>query len=247
MHVTTRHFRLGSGLVLLTYISLHLINHALGIWSLELAEAGLTWSMRLWQSVPGTFLLYGAAALHFALALRTIHERRHWRLPATEWVRLWAGFGFPLLLIDHAVGTRLAASFYDFAPSYAKIVHSLFEGGRQGWQIALLAPGWLHGCLGVWLTLRRFEIARRAKPILIGVVALIPVLSATGFIAMNRSIVSANPSTTISAPDPKAAAQRASLDAWRRGLTAGYLAVIVAAFASGQLRHRLNRQFPAAR
>jgi len=44
-------------LVLLTYVSLHLTNHALGIWSIDLAERGLTWSIALWQSPPGTALL----------------------------------------------------------------------------------------------------------------------------------------------------------------------------------------------
>ena len=42
----------------------------------------------------------GAFALHFALALRTIYQRRHWQLPATEWLRLWSGFSLPLLLIE---------------------------------------------------------------------------------------------------------------------------------------------------
>jgi adenylate cyclase len=242
MRLTIRHLRLGSGLVLLTYISLHLINHALGIWSIDLAEEGLTWAMMLWQSRPGTVLLYGAAALHFALALRTIYERHHWRLPPTEWVRLWAGFSLPLLLIDHAVGTRVAASFYDFEPSYAKIVRSLFTAGTQGWQIALLAPGWLHGCLGLWISLRRFEQMRRLKPVLIGLVALVPALSAIGFVAMGRSVASSISPVATSTPDPDAVATRAALDAWRHRLTTGYLVLIIGTFAAGQLRNRLKRQ-----
>ena len=41
MPFTARHLRLASGLVLMSYISLHLFNHLLGIVSLPLAEAGL--------------------------------------------------------------------------------------------------------------------------------------------------------------------------------------------------------------
>ena len=88
MPITARHLRLASGLVLMSYISLHLFNHMLGIVSLPLAEAGLRLSIRLWQSAPGTVALYGAFALHFSLALRTIYLRRDWQLPATEWLRL---------------------------------------------------------------------------------------------------------------------------------------------------------------
>jgi hypothetical protein len=136
-----RRLQLGSGVVLLTYLFLHLLNHALGIWSLDLAGRGLTLALRLWHSVPGTILLYGSASLHFALALHTIYGRRYWALPPTEWIRLWAGLSLPLLLIRHAVGTRLATSLYGFEPNYERIVISLITSGTQGLQLALLAPG----------------------------------------------------------------------------------------------------------
>ena len=125
MQPILRHLQIGSGVVLLTYLFLHLVNHALGIWSLDLAGHGLTLAIKLWHSTPGTILLYGSAALHFSLALRTIYGRRRWVLPATEWIRIWAGLSLPLLLIRHAVATRLAASLYGFEPNYEKIVISL--------------------------------------------------------------------------------------------------------------------------
>jgi hypothetical protein len=132
VHVVLRRLQLLSGLVLLTYLFLHLVNHALGIWSLDLAGRGLTLAIRLWHSWPGTLLLYGAAALHFSLALRTIYGRRDWGLPPAEWVRLWAGLSLPLLLIRHAVSTRLAASLYGFEPNYERIVVLLITSGTQG-------------------------------------------------------------------------------------------------------------------
>lgn len=165
MTLTSRHVRLASGLVLLTYVTLHLVNHALGIWSLTLAERGLIWAVALWQSTPGTILLYGAAGAHFMLACNTIHTRRNWHLPPIEWIRLWAGFSLPLLLIGHVVSTRLAVTLEGVAPDYRIVVGNLVRSGSQGWQLALLAPGWLHGCLGLWLTLRRFAIMRRAQPV----------------------------------------------------------------------------------
>src|SRR5262249_23354139 len=146
--------RLASGLVMLAYLTLHLFSHMLGLVSLAAAEAALRLTVRVWQSVPGTIALYGAFALHFVLALRTIFQRRHWRLPAIEWLRLWSGFSLPLLLIGHAVNARLGASFYGLEPTYHRVIDGLIRSGSEGWQIALLAPGWLHGCLGLWLTLR---------------------------------------------------------------------------------------------
>jgi adenylate cyclase len=235
MHLTTRHLRLASGLVLLTYVSLHLVNHALGIWSLYLAERGLTWSIALWQSLPGTVLLYGAAGVHFALACRTIYTRRHWSLPVIEWVRLWAGFGLPLLLIGHVVTTRLAVTLYQVEPSYRTVVTTLARSGAQGWQLALLAPGWVHGCLGLWLSLQRFAPMRRARPILIAIMVLVPLLSAAGFLRMDRavSIASATPASgalTLGA--------RASLEPWREAIMASYIALVVGAFLAGRASSR---------
>ena len=54
-----RSLRLASGLVLFTYITAHLVNHALGLVSLKTAEAGLKFAVEVWSSPLGTALLYG--------------------------------------------------------------------------------------------------------------------------------------------------------------------------------------------
>jgi adenylate cyclase len=228
MTLTSRHLRLASGLVLLTYVTLHLTNHALGIWSLALAERGLTWSIALWQSLPGTVLLYGAAGVHFVLACQTIYARRHWRLPALEWIRLWAGFSLPLLLISHVVSTRLAATLQGVAPDYHAVVANLVRSGSQGWQLALLAPGWLHGCLGLWLSLKHLAIMRRAKPVLILIVVLVPLASALGFLRMAKTIGAAG-----IVPAPSIA-----LVPWRQAILAAYVVLVATAFAAGRARLR---------
>jgi adenylate cyclase len=240
MQSVQRYLQLGSGVVMLIYLLLHLINHALAIWSLDLAGHGLTLALRLWHSVPGTIALYGAACLHFALALRTLYERRHWALPPAEWIRLWAGLSLPLLLIRHAVATRLAASLYGFEPNYERVVISLLTSGTQGLQLALLAPGWVHGCLGLWFRLRPYPVARRMKPALLATVTLLPVLSAAGFIRMMQ-IVQAK-SVMLPALDPKLAAHQLALEAWRHNLVTLYVSLVVSAFIAGQLRNGLERR-----
>jgi adenylate cyclase len=235
-----RRLQLGSGVVLLIYLFLHLVNHALGIWSLDLAGRGLMLAIRLWHSMPGTILLYGSASLHFALALLTIYGRRHWALPPAEWTRLWAGLGLPLLLIRHAVGTRLAASLYGFEPNYERIVISLITSGTQGLQLALLAPGWIHGCLGLWFRLRHYATMRRAKPALFALFVLLPLLSAAGFIRMKRTIVAMH--AILPVPDPKLVVHQVALDAWRHNLVVLYLSLVIGAFAAGQTRNWLERR-----
>lgn len=240
MHTLLRRCQFVSGVVLLVYLLLHLVNHALGIWSLDLAARGLMLALRLWHSMPGTVLLYGAALLHFSLALRTIYGRRYWALPLTEWVRLWAGLSLPLLLIRHAVSTRLAASLYGFEPNYERIVISLITSGTQGLQLALLAPGWLHGCLGLWLRMRHHATVRRAKPALAGMLVLMPLFSAAGFIRMKQAVmaVSVGPLR----PDTKLVAHQAALDSWRHNILMLYLSLLISAFVAGQLRNWLERR-----
>ncbi|HEY2021732.1 hypothetical protein [Paraburkholderia sp.] len=240
MQTGLRQLQLGSGVVLLGYLFLHLLNHALGIWSLELAGRGLVLALWVWRSPPGTVALYGAATLHFALALRTIYARRHWTLPLAEWVRLWAGLSLPLLLIRHAVTTRLASSLYGFEPDYERVVVLLLTSGTQGLQLALLAPGWIHGCLGLWFRLRHFRWARRIKPLLLAAVVLLPLLSAAGFIRMMRTVEAK--SAMLAAPDPKLVAHQFTLNAWRHDLVSFYLLLIAGAFVAGQLRNKVERR-----
>lgn len=238
MRRAARMLQLGSGIMLWLYISIHMVNHALGIWSIDVAERGLHLAIGLWQSLPGTILLYGAAGLHFALAIRTLYGRRHWALPPAEWLRLWAGLSLPMLLIRHVVGTRVATSFYGFEPNYARVIVSLLTSGTQGLQIALLAPGWVHGSLGLWFHLRRHAFWHRARFVLLAVLVLLPVLSAAGFVQMTRAIAPGN--LAVPAPDAALVAHRTALDGWRHLLVAGYLSLIVAAIAGGHVRNRLS-------
>jgi adenylate cyclase len=227
-----RRLRLLSGLVLFAYIGLHLLNHALGIFSLALAESALSLALAFWRIPLVTMLLYGAAAVHFALALRTLYSRREWNLPWLEVLRLASGFSFPLLLIGHAVNTRLGDSLFGLRPSYSAVITNLQMAGAQGTQLALLAPGWLHGCLGLWITLRRFEMMRRLKYVLIGLTAAIPLLAAAGFFRMATEISARAAPLQAHA----SAAEQATLAAWKDDLTLGYFCAVIAAIVLGRVR-----------
>ena len=231
--LTVRRIRLLSGLVMFAYLTAHLLNHALGIFSLTLAESGLKLAIMFWRNPVATFFLYGAAAVHVALALWTLYSRRVWHLPWIELVRLAAGFSFPLLLIGHVVTARLGDALFDIRPSYALIISNLLAAGRQGMQLSLLAPGWLHGCLGLWITLRRFDLMQRVKPVLIALVILIPLIAALGFLRMAVDVSVLGPRPPVS---PKVLAEQMTLAAWKDRLMMWYLATVAVVFLLGRLR-----------
>jgi adenylate cyclase len=224
--------RFSSGVVLFFYITQHLLNHALGLWSLGLAEAALEFSVRLWQSLVGTTLLYGSAAVHITLALQTLFSRQHWRLGPLDAVRLAAGFSLPVLLIGHAVATRVAYESYGLDPTYRRIVSSLVATGSEGWQLALLAPGWVHGSLGLLFRMGH-RISPTTKSVVICVMILIPVLSATGFARMADTL-----QVLRDAPAPLDAAQQAALATLRQTLLFTYIGLLIGAIALGRVWHR---------
>jgi adenylate cyclase len=254
---TLRRLRLLSGIVMFAYIAIHLLNHGLGIISLALAERGLSFEMAFWRTPIMTLLLYGAVAIHFALALWTLYSRLSWRLPWVEVLRLASGFSFPLLLINHAVTTRLGDALFGIKPSYALIIANLLAAGRQGMQLALLAPGWLHGCLGLWITLRRFRAMQRIKPLLVALVILIPLLAAAGFLKMTSEILTGPRLPAVGflrmtsevltigprlPTGPDALLHKTVLASWNANLVKIYLGAIFFSFLLGRL-HSLWRRF----
>src|SRR5687767_4314670 len=99
--------RLLSGLILFTYVAGHLLNHALGLVSLQTAETVRRVFIGFWRSPIGTPLLYGALIGHLALVLWSLYQRRHLRMPRWEVLRLALGLLIPLQLIPHIFGTRV--------------------------------------------------------------------------------------------------------------------------------------------
>jgi len=238
-----RSLRLGSGLVLFTYITAHLVNHALGLISVNVAEAGLDFAMDVWSSWPGTVLLYGAFGLHFLLALWAVYERRTFRLPPLELLRIALGFTMPVILIGHAAATRLAWELYQLPSDYAHVVTHLWLTDQQGMQLGLLAPGWLHGCLGLHFLLNRRPLYQRLSYILFAVALLLPVFSAFGFIAMGRELAATGAAAAATKDffNPEQVPQWIAIAEWRNNLVLGYFAIIGATFGARAIRNLIER------
>lgn len=241
--LTQRNLRLASGLVLLSYIAAHLINHALGLLSLAAAERGLALAVAIWHSLPGTVLLYGAVAIHVTLALRAIYERRTLRMPPLELLRILLGLGIPLLLIGHVVQTRLAWELHEIAPRYARTVWGLWLSDGEARQLAMLVPGWLHGCLGVHFAFGRRRLYQRLALPLFGLALLVPVLGGLGFLAMAKELASDDTlRPRLDALAAMAPAARESLLGWRETVLAIYLGAIAAIFGARALRGVVERR-----
>ena len=186
-----RSVRLCSGLVLFTYVGLHLTNHSLGNISLAAMERGLLVQKFIWQGVLGTAALYSALIVHFVLGLWALFERRrlHWTVP--ELIQLVLGLSVPPLIANHVAATRLAFTTFGLNKGYAQELYSFWVASPfLGWtQIALLLVAWTHGCLGLYFWLRLRPWFERVRGWLLSAAILLPVLALLGFFQQGRLVV----------------------------------------------------------
>ena len=256
-----RRTRLTTGLVLLTYLSTHLINHALGLISLDAMNDGRVWFLALWRNPAGTAILYTSLLTHFSLALWSLYQRRHLRIPLWEALQLTLGLSIPPLLSLHFVGTRMQHEWFGVDDSYSLLVLTLWHA--QPWdglkQATLITVAWLHGCIGFhfWLRLRPWY--RRVAPIFLGCALLLPVLGLLGFTQAGHevdSLVARNPdwiAQVVQQSNVPPRSQRESLYRLGDAIVATYvLAVILTLLARiardiFERRSRIRIRYPGER
>ncbi len=185
-----RRIRLISGLVLFVFVATHLVNHSLGLASLDALAAGRDVFVAVWRSWPGTVLLYGALFAHVAVVLWTLYQRRTLRLKPAEAVQVALGLSIPLLLVQHVLGTRAMHELFGAVDDYIYeiLVLWLFSPETGMVQMLLLAIVWGHGCLSLnfWLKLRPWY--RTAAPWLLAGAVVLPLAAAFGFVTAGREI-----------------------------------------------------------
>jgi adenylate cyclase len=222
---TRRDLRLASGIVLFTYVTFHLSCHTLGLVSLDVAERALRFTVLFWHSPPGTLLLYGAAAVHISLALLAVYDRRTLRMPPLQALRIALGLTMPITLIAHFIATRYAFERFGLPGEYSRVVAGLWASGASGLALGLLAPGWIHGCLGLRYAFGHRRGWQRLKPVFFAVALLLPVLAGVGFVTMGRALEARR----IGGAPPAAAAdaaQSAALHGAREGALLVYIALV---------------------
>ncbi len=183
--------RLATGLVLFAYVLTHLLNHALGLVSLQAMEQGSGLFRLAWRNLAGTALLYGSILIHFGLALYSVYRRRSLRLPVWEATQLSLGLLMPPLLMAHVVGTRGAHEIAGTQDGYSLVLYILWVAKpalalRQG---LVLLIAWVHGCMGLHFWLRFRPFYPRWLPILYTAAILVPVFALLGFVQGGREVL----------------------------------------------------------
>ena len=187
-----RTVRLASGLVLLAFVSCHLVNLAIGMRSLAEMEAWRGTLTVPWTTGPGQWLLAIAATIHLCLGLYAIVARRSLTLSATDVAQLVLGLLTPPLLIAHVIAMATAnAVSPGFASNYGQIlaVYWSFAPFYAFLQLFVVIVVWMHGAIGLysWLVLK--PIWRRISGLVLPVLFAVPILALLGFAASGQEVL----------------------------------------------------------
>ncbi len=183
--------RLIAGIILYIYVSTHLINHALGILSLEAMEVGREVFLAVWRNPVGTTVLYGAILTHVLLVLWSQYRRRTLRMPLREALQILFGLLLPVLLLEHVVATRGMHQIAGINDTYGYVLSTLWisKPGSGALQSLALVLAWAHGSMGLYFWLRLKPWFGAVAPWLFAAVILMPVLALVGFVDSGRELV----------------------------------------------------------
>ena len=239
-----------SGLVLFTYVATHLLNHAIGIVSVDALQTSGKWFVIFWHQALATAALYAALTVHLAIALVAIFRRDSLRdMSRTEATQLTLGLSIPVFLINHLMGTRILDEFFDADPSYLYVQLVVWKLAPHYilTQAVLLLASWIHGCIGLHLWLRFKPAYRRLLPLWLTLAVMVPTLSLAGFVASGMDVLRmAEDRAWIgfvvkSFNLPQGAEQQLFLT-WVRTVEYSYYALVLLTFAARSVRLQLLKK-----
>ncbi len=236
----TQRLRLISGLTMFVFVTTHLLNHALGLVSLDVMQAVQRIFLAFWASGPGATVLLTALLTHLTFVGWKQVRRRTWRMPVVEAVRIALGITVLFLLIAHVLGNYVLFRMPGASESYAAFLRA-FTPEKMLRQTLLVVAAWGHGCIGVHRWLRLRPGYRRLLPVLYPAAVLLPVLALLGAMSaygeVQRLALDPDWAAALASALPKPRPELlALLDPWWKvtGWVTGSVAVAVLASHLGQ-------------
>jgi adenylate cyclase len=184
--------RLVSGLVLMAFVTSHLLNLCLGVISLELVEDWHGFFIAPWQTSIGEVLLASAMLVHMLIGLWSIAARRSLSMRGRDLVQLVLGLLVLPLLLAHVLSMRVSGELVsDFSASYSFIlaVYWNYAPILAFQQLFVVVIVWIHGAIGLyaWMVLQRWwpRIGGLVLPLLFAV----PIVALLGFVESGKEVL----------------------------------------------------------
>jgi len=185
-----RAIRIWSGLLLLIFVTCHLLNLSLGVISLEAMDAARPYLSGIWSSIFLATLLLVALVSHYFLGLWALFRRPTLRTNPQDLVQLFSGLIVVPLMATHVVGVAsLKINEVPFNYAAATKFFWLGQPSLGLLQVVLLSVVWIHGCAGLFTWMRSREGMRNMLGWVYPVAVAIPVLALLGFAEAGRSVL----------------------------------------------------------
>lgn len=236
-----RRLRIVSGAVLFAFAATHLLNHALGLVSIDAMEEVRSYRTAVTRSLLGSIVLGTSLLVHLILGLRSFARRRVLKMQPAEAFQLFFGITIPLFLFKHLIGMRFAHELYGLNDNYAYALFVIWPSNALN-QLILITLVWVHGCIGMHAWLHMKPWYRKWLAVIFGAAVLVPVLGFAGFSVAGREIRNIQEFTSPFTPE-----QFTTLLSMMNIAFWGYLALIGAFFVFHIVRHVTNLFLPKVR
>ncbi|MEP6018310.1 MAG: 2Fe-2S iron-sulfur cluster-binding protein [Paracoccaceae bacterium] len=195
----TRSLRITTGLVLLAFVTCHLLNASFGIISVKAMEAARPYLTEIWEIKPIFLLLFLSLIAHFILGLIAIYNRPTLRTNMQDLVQIVTAVCIVPMMAVHTI-TIYFLQQAKLDPNYELTVQSMWVSAPATGliQVGLITVVWIHGCAGLITWLRSKESARNMLFWIYPVVVAIPITALLGYAEAGRSALAKTAVSTAS-------------------------------------------------
>lgn len=194
-----RRSRTISGCILFFYVFTHLLNHSLGLISLDTMEQGRAIFLKFWRHDVLFYVLYGALSIHFLLGVYALARRRSFRMSRKEWIRNSCAVLIPFFLASHLSVTLWGSRFLGLNDSYAFMIISTYIFDPFGYIILglMLMLVWTHGSIGIIGLVEFREFYSKRRGLFQGLILGLPLIAYGGYIRASIELSEASQSNPI--------------------------------------------------
>ena len=194
-----RRSRTISGCILFFYVFTHLLNHSLGLISLDTMEQGRAIFLWFWRHDVLFYVLYGALSIHFLLGVYALARRRSFRMSRKEWIRNSCAILIPFFLASHLSVTLWGSRFLGLNDSYAFMIISTYIFDPFGYIILglMLMLVWTHGSIGIIGLIEFREFYSKRRGLFQGLILGLPLIAYGGYIRASIELSEASQSNPI--------------------------------------------------
>ncbi len=187
-----RQLRMYSGLIIFLYVTIHLLNHSLGLVSIKLMDQVSDYVSNFVRINAVSAILYLSFLIHLVFGLSSLFKRRSFNMSSKDWAQLILGLTLPWILIVHLIANGYATRFENLESSYALLVLAtwVFDTKYIFLYNLLLVATWVHGIIGIQNITQNSEFYNKNKLFFTVVVWIVPILSVLGYTSAGKELIS---------------------------------------------------------